>query len=71
MEAFRGGGDGLAQRVLAQEVPLATALAELRAAQEAATAADLMAAMDGHVDPQTASVLMCDSGAQAPSSQVS
>lgn len=71
VEAFRGGGDGLAQRVLAQEVPLATALAELRAAQEAATAADLMAAMDGHVDPQTASVLMCDSGAQAPSSQVS
>ena len=66
VETFRGGGDGLARRVLAPEVPLATALAELRAAQEAATAADLMAAMHGHVDPHTAHILMRDSGAQAP-----
>lgn len=64
VEAFRGGGDGLAPRVLSAGVPLDTALSELRAAQEAATPAELMAAMEGFVDPRTARVLMRDSGAE-------
>lgn len=46
-------------------LPLTTqALAELVAAQEAATPAGLMAAMAGFVDPGTADYLMRDSGAR-------
>ena len=70
VEAFRGGGDGLARRVLSLELPLAAALSELQAAQEAATPTELMAAMAGHVDPRTASVLMHDSGAVVPPAAV-
>ena len=51
--------------VTAFPLPLTTqALAELVAAQEAATPAGLMAAMAGFVDPGTADYLMRDSGAR-------
>jgi hypothetical protein len=56
----------LARRLFDASVPLPAALAELRAAQEAATPQQLMAALAGLVHPSTAEVLMRDSGATAP-----
>lgn len=61
VECFRG--HGLSARLLGA-ANHDDALAELVAAQEAATPAGLMAAMAGYVDAGTAEYLMRDSGAQ-------
>ena len=63
VECFRT--NSLAARLL-QATQFEDALTELVAAQEAATAADLMSAMAGFVDPSTAEYLMTASGAQRP-----
>ena len=60
VERFRR--HGLGERLL-HKLPIDEALAELVAAQETATAASLMEAMAGDVDPRTAEYFMRASGA--------
>jgi hypothetical protein len=63
VECFRTDG-GARRLLLDTQVPLEAALAALRAEQEQASPDDLMAAMQGHVHPSTASIFMRDSGAE-------
>ena len=63
VECFRASG--FAARLL-RAPQLEDALAELVAAQEAATVAQLMAEMDGFVDARTAEYFMRESGCLPP-----